>query len=523
MTDICLVFMVHQPFRLNRSFTKDLFQLGRLTDRLRLEKYFDEGLNRDVFERAAEKCYLRANEVFLAAVEKHRHEKRRVEVSYSLSGTFVEQCERYRPDVLEGFRRLAETGCVEFVGQTYYHTLASLFSATRDEFAEQVRMHRELVRSVFKYDARTFENTELLYNNSIAATVEGLGYKTMLIEGTARALGYRSPNHVYRAKGLDLKLLPRNYQLSDDIGFRFTSRSWEGWPLSADKYAAWLSGTHGESVNLYLDYETFGEHMWPESGIHDFLRVLPEEILRHPNLSFAAPSRSASSRPPVGEVDVGDYETTSWADLERDTSAWLGNSLQRNAYERVRALEPFVREAGSRELLALWRYLQVSDHFHHMSTKIGGAGDVHSYFSPFGSALEAYTAYSAVLADFEHRVAEILTTPAKLAQRKLQPVPEGKAFRFSQGFAKPTGINAVSLAELSAKLSLVPLNCIEFHTRRGDFERWVRDVLLDDELANNLHEIRAGRSKGPELRDALQAAFDAEIGRLSKAAAEAGG
>ncbi|MEM2906034.1 MAG: glycoside hydrolase family 57 protein, partial [Candidatus Bathyarchaeia archaeon] len=255
LTDICFVFMVHQPFRLNRNFLRDLFELGRLTDRARLEKYFDHSLNREVFERVAQRCYLPANEAILEAIDRHRDDVRRVEVAYSLSGVFLEQCERYRPDVLESFRSLAETGCVEFLNQTYYHSLASLFSASRGEFIEQVKMHRELIRSVFKYEAKTFENTELIYNNSIAATVRHLGFEVMLIEGAARALGGRPPNYLYRAKSVDLRLLPRNYQLSDDIGFRFSSRSWEEWPLLSEKYAAWLSATPGECINIFLDYE----------------------------------------------------------------------------------------------------------------------------------------------------------------------------------------------------------------------------------------------------------------------------
>jgi len=516
LTEICFVFMVHQPFRLNRNFLRDLFELGRLTDRLRLEKYFDHELNREVLERAADRCYLRANDVLLEAIDEHKQDRRRVEVAYSLSGVFIEQCERYRPDVLESFRRLAETGCVEFLSQTYYHSLASLFSAARGEFVEQVKMHRELIRSVFKCEPRAFENTELLYNNSVAATVRDLGFETMLIEGAERALGWRSPNYVYKAKGIDLRLLPRNYQLSDDIGFRFTSRSWEAWPLFADKYAAWLSATGGDCVNIYLDYETFGEHQWPESGIHEFLRALPGEVLKHPSLAFSVPNRLAPGHPPVGEVDVGDYNTFSWADLERDTSAWLGNSLQRNAYERIKALEPFVLEARNPELLALWRSLQVSDHFHHMSTKGGGAGDVHSYFSPFGSALEAYTTYSSVLADFEHRVAEVLATPARLGARKLQAVPDEKAFKFFEGFARPTGFRAASLSELSSEVSFVPLSSIEFHARRGDFERWVRDVLHDDELAESLGTISQRGLSGVALRDEILKALNLEIQRLTE-------
>jgi len=310
MTYISLSFEVHQPYRLNREFP---YQGG---------EYFDEKLNRSTFNKISEKCYHPATETILDRLDEHKNE---FKVAFSISGVFLEQCEMYDSDLLELFKNLAETKNVEFLCQTYYHSLASMYEE-KDELMAQVEMHRAAVRDMIGYTPTFFENSELLYNSEIAELSGSLGFKGIFTEGISRILGWRSPNYVYEHD--DMPVLLRNYQLTDDIGFRFSSREWEEYPLTADKYAAWLSETQGDCINIFMDYETLGEHHWTDTGIFEFLRYLPEEILKYDHLSFLTPSEIVERCEPVGEIDVGVFDTISWADLERDTSCWLGNERQ---------------------------------------------------------------------------------------------------------------------------------------------------------------------------------------------------
>ncbi len=407
LTDIVLMFEVHQPYRLDRLFREKLEKLarakgGRLTPSDLEEAYFDHGLCKIVMERAAKRCYLPANKTVLEAIDEYRGEAREFKVAYSISGVFVEQARKWAPEILESFRQLADTGRVEFLDQTYYHSLACLVS--EEELEEQVREHRELVKDWLGVEPAAVENTEFIYNNRIARLFESMGYKVVFTEGSERILGWRSPNYVYKAKGANIRVLLRNYRLSDDIGFRYAAKWWEEYPLTPSKYAAWLAHTPGDVINICIDYETFGEHFPPETGIIEFLKELPGAVLAWEHLAFATPSEAVEKHEPQGELDVPEHLTVSWADMERDLSAWLGNEMQSRAFGMVRRMEEPVKRLGSPGFLRLWRLLMISDHFYYMSTKGGGPGDVHAYFSPYGTPLDAFMLFIAVFSDFESRV-----------------------------------------------------------------------------------------------------------------------
>lgn len=388
MPSVCFYFQVHQPFRL-RSF--DCFKIGHEHD------YEDQENNRAIFNRVADKCYLPANEILYDLIKKY---KGRFKIAYSITGTALEQMEAYRPEVLSSFRKLVETGCVEILAETYYHSLAYLYS--KEEFIRQVGLHGRKIKKLFGYDPVIFRNTELIYNNELAAFVQNLGYRGIICEGLDAHLGFRSPNYLYHPPRTGIKTLLKNYRLSDDIAFRFSERGWKEWPLTAPKFARWVHGNagHGDTINLFMDYETFGEHQWKDSGIFDFMAQLPEEILRHHDFNFKTPSEVCNFYPERGEYDV--HKFSSWADQERDLSAWLGNSLQNDAIERVYSLEKSIIELKDESLLRTWACLLTSDHFYYMCTKFWNDGDVHKYFSPYHSPYDAYINYMNILTDLEH-------------------------------------------------------------------------------------------------------------------------
>lgn len=398
MPDICLGFEVHQPLRINRKF-----QENRERDIENLhELYFDNKWNKKILTRVAEKCYLPSNEIILENIDKLADRNRDFKVTFSISGVLAWQCEKWYPEVMESFKELADTGYVEFLNQTYYHSLASLYSPEKKEFMEQIRMHEELMKDKFGKEPCVFENTEFIYNNSIAKTLEKMGYRGVFTEGAERILGWRSPNYIYKARNSSLKVFMRNYRLSDDIGFRFSNTDWPEHPLTADKYAAWLPKTSGQCINIFIDYETFGEHHWPESGIHDFLYWLPEKVLEYPENRFITPSELLEKEA-VAEINVSDFDSISWADESRSTNAWLGNSMQRECYNRIKELGPKVKETENEDLLEIWRFLQTSDLIYYMFTTPGAPKEVHDYFSQ-QSPYEAYKSLSRILSDFEKRV-----------------------------------------------------------------------------------------------------------------------
>jgi alpha-amylase len=398
MTRINLCFEVHQPLRLKAHFNPDVKSDGLI------DHYFDMKKNEDIFNKVAHKCYLPANAAVLHAID---NLGKKFRVTYSISGVFLDQCEMFNPDVLESFKQLADTGCVEFLGQTYYHSLASLWGNDREEFVRQVEMHRERIKDLFGQRPIVFENTELIYNNMVAKTVAGLGFRGIFAEGCDHLLdGWKSPNYLYTPPGHienSIKIFLRNYKLSDDIGYRFSARWWEEWPLTAEKYAAWLASTPGEVINIFIDYETFGEHHWKDTGILWFLGSLPFEISKRKNLKFTTPRRCLTL-PARGELDVFEYDTISWADMERDTSAWLGNRMQQHAYEEIKALKHWVDVSNNEEMKKVWRYLQNSDHLYYLCTKGWGDGDVHTYFSPFGTAEDGFYTIHRIVSDIKWKI-----------------------------------------------------------------------------------------------------------------------
>ncbi len=386
---ICLYFQVHQPTRL---------RLYRFFDIGKDSHYYDDFANRTILKRIAAKCYLPMNELLLEAV---KASKGKFRCAFSISGSAIEQFARYAPEVLDSFKALADTGSVEFLCETYNHSLAALGS--RQEFEHQVLKHKAAVEQYFGVTPKTFRNTELIYSDGIGKDVYELGFRTMLTEGARHIMGWMSPDYVYNNEfKSSLKLLLRNYALSDDIAFRFSDKNWSEWPLTAEKYLGWLKSSDGEIVNLFMDYETFGEHQDASCGIFDFMRVLPKLVIKDPELEFVTPSRAASKHRSVGDLSVP--EPISWADEERDLSAWLGNELQQDAYNKLYALEEKLSLLDDEALWADYGHLQESDHFYYMCTKFFSDGEVHSRFNPYATPYEAFINYMNVLSDFTIRV-----------------------------------------------------------------------------------------------------------------------
>lgn len=393
MTSVCLYLQIHQPYRLKRY---DVFDIGH--DR---EYFNDDGEsslnNRRMIRKVAEKSYLPTATLILRLLETYPEFK----ISLSFSGIVLKQIERDAPEVLELFKRLVATGRVEILGETYYHSLAFFYSLP--EFERQVALHRDLVVRLFGVEPRVFRNTELSYRNDLGAWVDAQGYAGILTEGWDPILGWRSPNYVYRPKGaVQTRLLLKNYRLSDDIAFRFSSQSWAGWPLTAEKFGQWIAATEGDTVNLFMDFETFGEHQWESTGIFSFLENVPKELSKNPRIDFKTPSEVIAAYEPKGEMDVPHILT--WADTDRDLTAWVGNDLQRSAIETLYRFEPDVLVSNDAKLVEDWRCLQTSDHFYYMCTKWFADGDVHAYFSPYTSPYEAFASYMSALKDLEMRL-----------------------------------------------------------------------------------------------------------------------
>ncbi len=395
MTAVVFYFQVHQPFRLRRY---TFFDIGCSDD------YFDDTENARIVKRVAGKCYEPMNALLLRLIERHGGAFR---CAFSISGTALDQFEQWSPQTLESFRALAATGCVELLAETSHHSLASLYDRT--EFEAQVRSHSARIERLFGVRPTTFRNTELVSDNRIARMAEELGFRAILGEGADHLLGWRSPHHVYRPEGCErIKMLLRSYRLADDIAFRFSNKGWASWPLTADTFASWLHAVPaGDTcIGLYMDYETFGEHQWADTGIFDFMEHLPEAVLRHPRFRFRTPAEVVAEHDPVARLDVP--HPVSWADAERDLTAWLGNGMQRAANDALYAMAARVRRAGAaghEELERRWRRLTTSDHLYYMCTKWFSDGDVHKYFSPYQSPHDAFIAFMNVIDDLVRRVA----------------------------------------------------------------------------------------------------------------------
>lgn len=409
---ICLYFQVHQPYRL-----RDL----RVTEIGHGDaSYFDDITNRDIFRKVAEKCYLPTNTLMLELLNTHPNFK----ISYSISGVFLDQCMQWGEDVLESFKRLADTGKVEFLAETYYHSLASIKSP--EEFTFQVKKHVRTIEKLFGQTPSVFRNTELIYNNHLAHMARLMGFTGILAEGADHVLNGRSPNEPFvpprfrmpaevetvvrknrplLRRSQNIHVLLKNYRLSDDVAFRFSDKSWIGYPLKSETFTDWLMQAGGHSVNLFMDYETFGEHQWADTGIFDFLRSLPHQWAER-GIVCETPSEVITrwrKQKHENVIDVHNY--VSWADMERDLSAWQGNAIQDTSLDEIFALENTVKSTGNETLIETWRKLQTSDHFYYMCTKFWSDGDVHKYFSPYDSPYEAYRRYSHALHDLKSRLA----------------------------------------------------------------------------------------------------------------------
>ena len=393
MTSICMYFEVHQPMRLNKF---SVFNIG--SPHVHPTNYFNNKLNQQIFEKVANKCYLPTNNLLLELINKYDGKFR---ISFSLTGTFIECCEHWMPSVIDSFKDLYASGAVDFIEETYFHSLASLYDDL-SEFKDQVKMHKNLMKKVFNCSPMVFRNTEAIYDNRIADTISKMGYKGIITEGADKILGWRSPNYLYKSVSGDLKVLMRNYSLSDDVGFRFSARGWSGYPLTADKYAYWMSKTQGDLINLFMDYETFGEHHWTETGIFNFLRHLPEEALRHNHLDFVT-VREAIAR--YNAMDVVDVPwAISWADADRDVSTWLGNDMQIACFNELKDIGNKIKKQNQPELLKTWRYLQTSDHLYYVSTKGFEDGNVHAYFSHYDNPYDGFINYMNILQDLKQKV-----------------------------------------------------------------------------------------------------------------------
>jgi len=393
---IVLYMHVHQPYRV-RHYT--VFDTGARHDYFDAA-YEDDTSNERILKKVAEKSYIPTNQHLLRLLRENPGFK----LSLSITGTVIEQLERWAPEALQSFQELAATGRVEIVAETYHHSLAFFYS--RSEFEMQVDMHRRKIQEVFGQTPHVFRNTELAYNNDLAYWADQAGYKGVLSEGWDPVLGWRSPNYVYRPTYTEnIRLLMKNYKLSDDIAFRFGDSNWAEYPLTADKFSHWLSeDPDGTNFNLFMDYETFGEHQWHESGIFGFLEHLPKEWLKTPDHSFMTVSEVIDSFEPVGQVDMPN--TVTWADTERDLSAWLGNSMQGTAIKALYKMQGQILDTGDLALIEDWRRLQTSDHFYYMCTKWFNDGDIHAYFSPYETPYEGYMNFMNAYRDLQFRLAE---------------------------------------------------------------------------------------------------------------------
>ncbi len=393
---IVLYLHVHQPYRIRHY---SVFDISANHDYFRSD-YNQKTSNEKIIHKVAEKSYLPTNKLLLELLNKYED----FNLSLSITGTVIEQLDQWSPEALQSFKDLINTGKVEILAETYHHSLAFFYS--KREFEVQVDMHKKIIEKTFGQTPKVFRNTELAYNNDIAYWADKAGYKGILAEGWDKILGWRNSNYVYKpAFTKDIKLLMKNYKLSDDVAFRFSDKNWQQYPLTADKYIGWLNDTgDGNIFNLFMDYETFGEHQWGDSGIFDFLKAFPEKWLANHDHTFMTVSQAIDSFEASDEIDVP--HTVTWADTERDLSAWLGNAMQQQAITNLYSLENKLRATGNIDLIEDWRKLQTSDHFYYMCTKWFNDGDIHAYFSPYNSPYEAFISYMNVWHDIKFRLSQ---------------------------------------------------------------------------------------------------------------------
>lgn len=477
--DVVLFFEIHQPLR--------IAPLVDIPPGLNIEdpwSLFSWDLNERVFKRVAERVYTKASRILYRALKENPGFK----FTVSASGIAVELMERWAPEALEILRQAVETERVELSAQTYYHSLAWLID--RGEFMEQVRDHVKLIEEIFGYTPTSAENTEFIYNNDVGCALYSMGFKAVVTEGVEWVPGFAGHNYVYENPLCGVRILLRNYRLSDDIGFRFSLRSWDQYPLTADKYASWLEASPGDLVLIAIDYETFGEHHWPETGIYEFIEWLPREVSKRPGLRFSTVTEAAQAHRPRGVYDVPPWSTISWAD-ERDLSAWIGNEVQRMALETLKNLYSYAKALGG-DSLKIWRLFSMSDHFYYQATKGGPAGEVHSYFNPYGSPYRAQATYIRAL----DVLARYLASRARedlcsfLARFR---APDRYCYYFTDRRGIYTGSRACSYWELVGAINSLPRDIVEYHISRGSIGEWLERVLLVrggfDEIAKRCPEL----------------------------------
>ena len=397
MLNVVFYFQVHQPYRLRHLKVMDIGSK---------ESYFDDKLNAKVMRKVAEKCYLPTNKLMLKLIKKYEG---KFKIAYSISGITIEQFKLYVPEVLESFKELAETGCVEFIGETYYHSLSFLYN--KDEFIEQVNKHTKLIQDEFGQTPTTFRNTELIYQDRVSDIIFETGqFNTIITEGVDRILEWRNALSIYKNYARTMNLLLKSYKLSDDIAFRFSNKNWDEYPLTTSKFVTWINDltlnnpeNRQQFLNLFMDYETFGEHQWAETGIFEFMEELPKSVLENPNLGFCTP-KECPGLANYQQEPLSFPDAVSWADEERDLSAWLENDMQQNSIETLYELFEKIKEKNDPELIEIARKLTTSDHFYYMCTKFFQDGDVHKYFSPYDSPDQAYIYFINALADLEERI-----------------------------------------------------------------------------------------------------------------------
>ncbi|MCK9414067.1 MAG: glycoside hydrolase family 57 protein [Prolixibacteraceae bacterium] len=395
MKTICLNFQIHQPFRYRKY---RFFDIGNDS------YYYDDYANETIMRKIADNCYLPANHILLKQIKKS---KGKFKVSFSISGVALDQFKLYAPEVIDSFKELAATGAVEFLSGTFANSLVSMVD--EQLFAKQVKMHDDLIEELFLQRPKVFRNSELIYSDELGDLIYRMGFETILTEGAKHILGWKSPNFLYcNALNPRQKVLMRNHRLSDDLSFRFSNSSWSEYPLTASKMTTWLVDLpkQEEIVNIFLNYETFGEIQKKNSGIFDFLDSLPEMILKTKELTFSTPSEAVKMLQPVSSVHV--LHPISWADEERDLSAWLGNELQKEAFNHLYALKERVKQCTDPQITKDWIYLQSNDHLYYMCTKFFSDGEVHKFFNPFGSPYEAFINYMNVLSDFTLRLNKLV-------------------------------------------------------------------------------------------------------------------
>jgi alpha-amylase len=398
MAPISLSFEVHQPHRLRTD------GVNEDADRL-YHRYFSDEMNEHFFKDVAENCYFPATERLLREAKKFEGKDREFKVNFSISSSWIEQAKKYHPELIDMLNRFPDS-TIDFIGQAHYHSLAGLFN-DKTEFRQQLSTHRNIIEDNFGVTPQVMTNTELIYHNEIGKIASEEGYNGIFTEGVPRILGWRSPNHNYTQPDFVTdngnSIMLRNRKLTDDVGYRFSADWWSEYPLTAEKYSMWLSACQGDHINLFMDYETFGEHHWEGTGILWFLEALPQEALKHDNLEFAK-VRDIAKHNPVGTFDAFEYNTVSWADQEMDASAWLGNPMQKMLFEKIQELESQVKQLDDPEVLDVWRKFVTSDHLHHIATKTMDDGSVHNYFSYFDHPHKGFAVITEHLMDFQKQV-----------------------------------------------------------------------------------------------------------------------